>query len=196
MAARSLKNLALSYWVKADASGLQQSERQYMAADNMTDQMAALVATVNSGDRARAQTLLDRFYAQWSGDALVVNQWLSVQAGSAEMGTADYIRSLLQHPAFDWRNPNKVRSVIGAFANQALVHFHATDGSGYELLADAVLRLNEANPQIAPRLLGPLTMRKRLVPEQSQLMKAQLERIMAHGSLSKDVYEVVSKSLI
>ncbi len=196
MAARSLKNLALSYWVKADASGLQQAERQYMAADNMTDQMAALVATVNSGDRARAQTLLDRFYAQWSGDALVVNQWLSVQAGSAEMGTADYIRSLLQHPAFDWRNPNKVRSVIGAFANQALVHFHATDGSGYELLADAVLRLNEANPQIASRLLGPLTKWKRLVPVQSQLMKAQLERIMAHGSLSKDVYEVVSKSLI
>ena len=196
MAARSLKNLALSYWVKADASGLQQAERQYTAADNMTDQMAALVATVNSGDRAQAQTLLDRFYAQWSGDALVVNQWLSVQAGSAEMGTADYIRSLLQHPAFDWRNPNKVRSVIGAFANQALVHFHATDGSGYELLADAVLRLNEANPQIASRLLGPLTKWKRLVPAQSQLMKAQLERIMAQGNLSKDVYEVVSKSLI
>ena len=82
-----------------------------------------------------------------------------------------------------------------SFANQALVHFHAADGSGYELLADAVLRLNDSNPQIAARLLGPLTKWRRLVPAQAQLMKAQLQRVMAHGALSKDVYEVVSKSL-
>ena len=195
MSARALKNLALSYWVKNDASGLQQARSQYDAADNMTDQMAALVAVVNSGDHQAAHALLDVFYRQWSGDALVVNQWLSVQAGSAELGRVDFIRSLLEHPAFDWRNPNKVRSVIGAFANQALVHFHATDGSGYELLADAVLRLNDSNPQIAARLLGPLTKWRRLVPAQAQLMKAQLQRVMAHGALSKDVYEVVSKSL-
>ncbi|WP_430461996.1 aminopeptidase N [Thalassolituus sp. LLYu03] len=196
MSARALKNLALSYWVKAESAGLEQALAQYDAADNMTDQMASLVAVVNSGDRARAESLLARFYERWSKDALVVNQWLSVQAGSAELGSAAFIRSLLQHEAFDWRNPNKVRSVIGAFANQSLVNFHAADGSGYELLADAVLRLNEANPQIAARLLGPLTKWKRLVPAQASLMKAQLARIMAHGSLSKDVYEVVSKSLV
>ncbi|MDK2777865.1 MAG: aminopeptidase N [Pseudomonadota bacterium] len=196
MSARALKNLALSYQAKVSADGLALAKAQFAAADNMTDQMAALRAVVNSGDQVLAKTLLDDFYRQWSADSLVVNQWLSVQAGSAELGSAAFIRSLQEHEAFDWRNPNKVRSVIGAFANQALVHFHATDGSGYELLADAVLKLNDSNPQIAARLLGPLTKWKRLVPAQAQLMKAQLQRIMAHGALSKDVYEVVSKSLV
>ena len=195
MSARALKNLALSYWVKTSAEGLQAAKDQFAAADNMTDQMAAMVAVVNSGNKDEAKALLASFYQQWSGDSLVVNQWLSVQAGSAELSSAAFIRSLQEHEAFDWRNPNKVRSVIGAFANQALVHFHATDGSGYELLADAVLKLNTSNPQIAARLLGPLTKWKRLVPAQAELMKAQLQRIMASGTLSKDVYEVVSKSL-
>jgi aminopeptidase N len=86
--------------------------------------------------------------------------------------------------------------VLGAFANQALCHFHREDGAGYRLLADAVLRLNDSNPQIAARLLTPLTKWRRLVPELSELMKAELQRIMQHDALSKDVYEVVSKSLI
>lgn len=196
MSARSLKNLALAYWVKGSAAGLQQAVSQYRSADNMTDQMAALVAVVNSGDAAQAEQLLADFYQQWSQDALVVNQWLSVQAGSAELGKVEFIQQLLAHTAFDWRNPNKVRSVLGAFANQALCHFHREDGAGYRLLADAVLRLNDSNPQIAARLLTPLTKWRRLVPQLSELMKAELQRIMQHGALSKDVYEVVSKSLI
>lgn len=196
MSARSLKNLALAYWVKGSADGLAQAVSQYRSADNMTDQMAALVAVVNSGVSAQAEQLLGDFYQQWSQDALVVNQWLSVQAGSAELGRVEFIQQLLAHPAFDWRNPNKVRSVLGAFANQALCHFHREDGAGYRLLADAVLRLNDSNPQIAARLLTPLTKWRRLVPELSELMKAELQRIMQHDALSKDVYEVVSKSLI
>jgi len=196
MSARALKNLALTYWTKTGTEGLEAAKKQFADADNMTDQMAALVAVVNSGNKNEAEKLLGSFYQQWSGDALVVNQWLSVQAGSAELSSTAFVRSLQQHEAFDWRNPNKVRSVVGAFANQALVHFHATDGSGYELLADAVLKLNDSNPQIAARMVGPLSKWKRLVPAQAQLMKAQLQRIMAQGTLSKDVYEVVSKSLV
>ncbi|WP_300432113.1 aminopeptidase N [uncultured Thalassolituus sp.] len=195
MAQRSLKNLALSYWSRTGDDGLAAAQQQYQKADNMTDQMAALRALVNSGDRMRAQSALDDFYERWQSDPLVVNQWLSVQAGSAEMATIEHINDLLAHPAFDWRNPNKVRSVIGAFANQALSRFHSADGEGYRLLADAVIRLNESNPQIASRLLAPLTRWKRLVPSQSQLMKAELQRIMQQGNLSKDVFEVVSKSL-
>ena len=162
----------------------------------MTDQMAALRVLVDSSDEATAQQALSDFYVQWKDDALVINQWLTVQAGSSGLGTVENIQTLLEHEAFDWRNPNKVRSVIGAFASQALVHFHREDGRGYALLADAVIRLNASNPQIASRLLTPLTRWKRLVPSQSQLMKAELQRIMDHGSLSKDVYEVVSKSLV
>jgi len=196
MSARALKNLALSYWTVASAAGSAVAQQQYDTADNMTDQMAALVAIINSDDSSLATEYLQRFYDQWQGDVLVVNQWLSVQAGSAQLGSVDFVSRLLQHEAFDWRNPNKVRSVIGAFASQALCHFHAEDGRGYQLLADAVIKLNASNPQIAARLLAPLTKWKRLVPAAGQKMKAQLERIMSQDGLSKDVYEVVSKSLV
>lgn len=196
MSARALKNLALSYWVLTDNEGLQQAQQQYQQADNMTDQMAAFVTLINSSDADLSEEYLQRFYQQWQGDVLVVNQWLAAQAGSSQLANAEFISILLQHDAFDWRNPNKVRSVIGAFANQALCHFHAEDGSGYRLLADAVVRLNGSNPQIAARLLAPLTKWKRVIPQQGAQMKAELERIMAESDLSKDVYEVVSKSLV
>lgn len=196
MTRRSLKNLALSYWAKADISGVEAARIQFLSADNMTDQMAALRVLVSCGSGHEAEQALAEFYTQWQQDSLVVNQWLTVQCGSSKLGTPAHIRQLLEHESFDWRNPNKVRSVIGAFANQALCHFHSTNGEGYKLLADAVIRLNELNPQIASRLLTPLTRWKRLVPSQSQMMKSELQRIMDHGSLSKDVYEVVSKSLL
>jgi len=161
----------------------------------MTDQMASLVALANSGDDELAPKTLDAFYDQWKNDPLVVNQWLSVQCGSSEIGTIERVKALMEHEAFDWRNPNKIRSVLGAFANQALCHFHAADGSGYALLADAIIRLNASNPQIASRLITPLTKWGRLVPELSEKMKAELQRIADEPNLSRDVYEVVSKSL-
>ena len=195
MAARALKNLALSYWCEASDAGLNMAMRQFDLADNMTDQMAALVALVNSGDAELAQRYLDTFYQQWKQDVLVVNQWLSVQSGSSETGTLEHVRALIGHEAFDWRNPNKIRSVVGAFANQALCNFHRTDGAGYAWLADAVIRLNATNPQIASRLLTPLTKWRRLVPALSVQMKAELERIASNADLSPDVFEVVSKSL-
>ena len=196
MARRSLKNLALSYWARASSGGIEAAKAQFNSADNMTDQMAALRVLVTCADQAEAQEALNAFYEQWKHDSLVVNQWLTVQCGSSRLGSPDHIEKMLEHEAFDWRNPNKVRSVIGAFANQALCHFHSENGRGYRLLADAVIRLNTSNPQIASRLLTPLTRWKRLVPSQSHLMKAELQRIMDSGSLSKDVYEVVSKSLV
>lgn len=196
MARRSLKNLALSYWARASSGGIEAAKAQFNSADNMTDQMAALRVLVTCADQAEAQEALNAFYEQWKHDSLVVNQWLTVQCGSSRLGSPDHIEKMLEHEAFDWRNPNKVRSVIGAFANQALCHFHSENGRGYRLLADAVIRLNTSNPQIASRLLTPLTRWKRLVPNQSHLMKAELQRIMDSGSLSKDVYEVVSKSLV
>ncbi|WP_221799600.1 aminopeptidase N [Oceanobacter mangrovi] len=195
MAARALKNLALYYWSLASDAGLRQAVSQFSKTDNMTDQMAALMALANSGDDELAQQTLDAFYQQWKNDPLVVNQWLSVQSGSSEIGSLQRVQGLLEHEAFDWRNPNKIRSVLGAFANQALRHFHATDGSGYKLLADAIIRLNASNPQIASRLITPLTKWRRLVPALSALMQAELQRIADEPQLSRDVYEVVSKSL-
>lgn len=196
MAARRLKNLCLHYWAIATQEGVEQAQQQYQQADNMTDQMAALSILVNSGASDLAQWALDDFYQQWQHDSLVVNQWFGVQAGSSVLGSVDYVKGLIEHPAFDWRNPNKIRAVLGAFTQQSLVNFHQADGAGYQLLRDAVVKLDQSNPQIAARLLGPLTRWQRLLPKQSGLMKQQLESILDSGELSKDVYEVVSKSLI
>lgn len=104
------------------------------------------------------------------------------------------VEGLLSHADFDLRNPNKVRALVGVFANQNAVHFHRMDGAGYRLLADMVLRLNSANPQLASRLLTPLT-KWRNYSGRSDLMLAQLDRLAALGDLSPDVFELVSKSL-
>jgi len=101
----------------------------------------------------------------------------------------------MEHPLFTMRNPNKVRALIGAFANQNLINFHALDGSGYAFLADRIIELDRSNPQIASRLLTPLSRWRKFDPKRQDLMKAELARIMAQSPLSPDVYEVVSKSL-
>ena len=128
-------------------------------------------------------------------DPLVMDQWFSVQAGSPLPGGLERVQALMQHPAFTLKNPNKVRALIGAFANQNLVNFHRPDGAGYRFLADQVIVLNALNPQIASRLLVPLTRWRKYDEARQALMRGELERILASGELSSDVYEVVSKSL-
>jgi aminopeptidase N len=197
MAQRGLKNAALSYLLKTDHKKYcDLALAQFESSDNMTDSMAALASIVNSKHKSQAEVALASFYNKWQTEPLVVNQWLAVQAGSAEYGTVENINKLLAHEAFDIKNPNKVRSVIGAFAGQSLVNFHAEDGLGYQLLADKIVLLNRLNPQIASRLVAPLSKWRRYVDAQGQQMKKQLQRIMSEKDLSKDVYEVVSKSLL
>lgn len=197
MAQRGLKNTALSYLLKTPHKKYcELALTQFKNSDNMTDTMAALASLVNSEHKSQAQSTLESFYQTWQEEPLVVNQWLAVQAGSAEYGNIENIKKLLEHEAFDIKNPNKVRSVIGAFAGQSLINFHALDGSGYQLLADKIILLNRLNPQIASRLVAPLSKWSRYVGTQAAQMKQQLERIMAQEDLSKDVYEVVSKSLV
>jgi aminopeptidase N len=197
MAQRGLKNAALSYLLKTDNKEYcDLAIAQFENSDNMTDSMAALASVVNSKHKSQAEVALASFYQKWQAEPLVVNQWLAVQAGSAEYGTIDNIKKLLEHESFDIKNPNKVRSVIGAFAGQSLINFHAPDGAGYKLLADKIILLNRLNPQIASRLVSPLSKWSRYVDSQAQQMKQQLQRIMAEEDLSKDVYEVVSKSLM
>ena len=96
---------------------------------------------------------------------------------------------------FSLANPNKVRALIGAFAAGNPLRFHAADGGGYRFLADQVLALDSANPQVAARLLPPLGRWRRFGEGRQDLMRAELERILAAESLSKDVYEIASKSL-
>lgn len=193
IARRSLKNTALAYLMYTD-SGPALAREQFENSANMTDRSAALVAIVNS-DMAYKSQALQRFYQDWQHEPLVINQWFQVQAMCRLPGTLERVVELMSHPAYDAANPNKVRALVGAFCGQNAVNFHREDGSGYAFLADRVIELNRRNPQIASRLLGPLSKwRKYTAPVQAR-MRAELERILAEPELSSDVYEVLSKSL-
>ena len=195
-ARRSLQNIALSYlMLTGRAQVLEATLEQFEACDNMTERLTALAVLVNSpfqDERARA---LQSFAEHFKDNPLVMDQWFSVQAGSPLPGGLARVRGLMEHPAFTLKNPNKVRALIGAFAGQNLVNFHAADGSGYRFLADLVIELNGFNPQIASRQLAPLTRWRKYDAARQALMKAELERIRGSGGLSSDVFEVVSKSL-
>ncbi|MFN3880798.1 MAG: aminopeptidase N [Nitrincola lacisaponensis] len=196
MARRSLRNLCLSYLMVLESPAhLALAQQQFETADNMTDQFAALISVAHSGFRDSADELLAEFLSQWQHESLVMNQWLMVQATDPREGGLARVQQLLEHPVYDARNPNKIRSLIGAFCQQNAVNFHAQDGSGYRFLADHILQLDAQNPQIAARLLTPLTRWRRYAADRQALMQAQLQRIMDKGQLSGDVYEVVSKSL-
>ncbi|MBV0932270.1 aminopeptidase N [Marinobacterium weihaiense] len=197
MGRRSLKNLALAYLMATGREPwLELARQQYSQSDNMTDQLAALSLVAHSDFRETADELLQAFYLQWQHESLVMNQWLSVQASDPSAGALARVNQLAEHPIFDARNPNKLRALIGGFCGQNPMHFHAEDGSGYAWLADWILRLDRQNPQVAARLLTPLTRWKRHEPVRSALMQGQLQRMMDTAELSADVYEVVSKSLM
>ncbi|EAT11820.1 aminopeptidase N [Bermanella marisrubri] len=194
---RSLKSLCLHYLLESDQGDYSQlAISQYQNSDNLTDQHAALSALANSRFQVQAKACLDEFYEKWQHEPLVVNLWLSMLAGSDRIDGVEGVEELIAHPAFDIKNPNKVRSVIGVFAGQNLRHFHTQTGAGYEWLADKIILLDRLNPQIAARLVGPLTKWQRIVGEGGQKMRNTLARIESTENLSKDVYEVVSKSLV
>lgn len=191
---RALGQLAFDFLGCANAVPFNAAEDMLVGADNLTERMAALrqLLFLNEGEVAR--DALEVFYNQWKHEALVINQWFSLQAQCPTSETVDRVRHLQEHEAFDWRNPNKIRALIGAFANGNPVAFHRRDGAGYQLLADAIIRLQGVNPQVAARLCGPLTRFKRYAHGEA-LMKAQLLGIAAVPDLSRDVFEVVERSL-
>lgn len=196
IARRTLQNIALSYLMQSGKPEvLEACLEQFNECDNMTERLSALAVLVNSRFEAEKGGALERFAEYFKDDPLVMDQWFSVQAGCGLPGGLERVQALMQHPAFTLKNPNKVRALIGAFANQNLVNFHRADGAGYRFLADHVITLNALNPQIASRQLAPLTRWRKYDAGRQQLMKAELERILASGELSSDVFEVVSKSL-
>jgi len=197
-ARRALQNIALSYVMLSPRPEFLvpvAAKEQFEHADNMTERLTALAVLVNSPYEEEKAWALELFAENFKDNPLVMDQWFSVQAGSGLPGGLARVKALMQHPAFNIKNPNKVRALIGAFAGQNLINFHAADGSGYRFLADLVIELNAFNPQIASRQLAPLTRWRKYDSARQALMKAELERIRASGELSSDVFEVVSKSL-
>jgi len=195
MAKRSLKNLCLSYLMATDdPMQTQRCLKQMKQSDNMTDTIAGLVALANQKG-PEGEHALRAFYEQWQHDRLVVDKWLTVQAQSNLPDTLIRIKGLMKHPAFNIKNPNNVRALIGQFCRNNPINFHAKDGSGYQFLVEQIIVLNRLNPQVASRMLGAFNSWRQYDEGRQNLMKKALKQIASQDNLSPDVYEVVTKYL-
>jgi aminopeptidase N len=191
---RSLRNACLSYLVALGEDGVALAMHQFHDAANMTDQMAALALLVNVSGPER-EVALAHFYAKWQGDHLVMDKWLMLQATSSLAGTLAEVKKLTGHKAFTIQNPNKVRALIGSFANGNQLRFHDASGAGYTFISDKVLELDALNPQVAARLLGAFKTWRQFEPRRRALMKQEIARISGSTGLSRDVYEIALKTL-
>ncbi len=196
---RSLRNACAHYLsLLGDAQCRALLREQYHAARNMTDRLAALTALVQGDPDPQASgatALLQDFEARWRHEALALNLWFSVQAQRPHAGALEDVRALLGHRDFELRNPNRVRALIGAFCSGNAPGFHRADGAGYRFLGEQVKVLDPMNPQVAARLLAPLTRWRRHSPLHADGMRAVLESLRALPALSPDCFEVVNKSL-
>jgi aminopeptidase N len=192
---RSLKNACLSYLsLLDDEIFIELCANQAQLAHNMTDVLAAL-GILTHRDCPQREEQMAAFYRKWKSEPLVIDKWLSLQAQSSLPQTPQIVENLLRHEAFNIKNPNRVRALIGAFCQGNPYHFHAQDGRGYAFLADRILEIDSFNPQVAARLTTPLGRWRRYDAGRQQLMKTQLERIAAREDLSRDAGEIVEKSL-
>ena len=192
---RRLRNVALGYLIATGADdAVAAAWAQFEGADNMTDRMAALgvLANADAPERDRA---LAAFYDRYRGDASVIDKWFSVQALSTRADTLETVLALTAHADFAVANPNRLRALVGAFGVNQL-RFNDAGGAGYRFLADQVLAVDRINPQTAARLIGPLGRWRRFDAARAALMQAELARVLDAPGLSKDVFEMVSKSLV
>ncbi len=195
VARRSLKHVCLSLLMALDEESVWAlAERQVASANNMTDRMSALLNLAHSSAPLRAAAL-DAFYQKFAGESLVVDKWLRTQASAPRRDVIERVRELTQHPAFSITNPNKVRALVGAFIGNQ-VGYHRADGQGYAFVAEHIIGLHKVNPQIAARLCaGAFSRWRRFDPARQKLMRAQVERIVGVQDLSRDVFEIASKTL-
>jgi aminopeptidase N len=192
---RALRNATLAYLAAGDPEkGAVLAFAQFDAGRNMTDVLAALTI-LGDLDRPERIAALARFYELWSQDELVTDKWFALQARSSLPQTPECVRELTRHPAFTRKNPNRLRALIGTFSQANQLRFHDASGAGYVLLADEVIVLDPINPTTAARLVQPLGSWRRHDPAHQALMRRELERVLAIPNLSKNTYEMVSKSL-
>ena len=192
---RRLKNTCLRYLGEINDPGIhEQCYLQFGQSKNMTDTLSAL-GVLSNIDCPQRELALGEFEEKWQHDTLVMDKWFAIQATASLPETLDQVKALMTHPLFSIKNPNKVRSLIGAFANANLVNFHRADGAAYEFLVDRVLELDKLNPQVASRMVRALINWRNFEKGRAELMRQQLQRIKATKDLSGDVFEIASKAL-
>jgi aminopeptidase N len=191
---RSLRNTCLSYLVASGDSGaVALAKAQFDAGHNMTDVLTAL-SILSGVDCAERLDALAAFYQAWRHDPLVLDKWFAIQAMSSLPGTLQAVTELKAHADFDLRNPNRIRALISSFAGNQ-VRFHDISGAGYRLYADTVIQLDPTNGQVAARMVSPLGQWRRYDDKRQALMKQELQRILDLPNLSRNTFEMASKSL-
>jgi aminopeptidase N len=192
---RALRNVAADLLAATSKpSDVTRACRQYDTADNMTDRMAALGTLCLHGTPER-QKALDDFYARYAADALVIDKWFSLQASIPQPDTLEKVLSLTAHPAFSLANPNRVRALIGTFAQGNATQFNRADGAGYNFIADTVLALDPKNPQVSARLATAFRTWRTLEPGRRTKAEATLARIKANPGISRDLADIVERAL-
>ena len=192
---RALRNACLDLLAMTETSeAIARAFAQYQNADNMTDRTAAL-ENLAQHDRPERTAALDDFYARYADDPLIIDKWLALQAAIPEPATLDRVRTLTKHPAFSMANPNRVRALIGAFAQVNHTQFNRGDGAGYDFVADFVLALDPKNPQVAARLMGAFRSWRALEAGRRGRAEAALRRVAATPLLSRDVHDIVARTL-
>lgn len=192
---RALRNAALELLAANPRSdNVELAIGHFAAAANMTDAMGGLNALMQMGGEPYEQALA-AFYERWKGEPLVIDKWFSIQARDPSETALGRVIGLTAHPAFEPKNPNRLRALVSSFANFNPARFHDPSGAGYRFLADQILAVDRYNPMTASRLVDPLDGWRRYKPELGALMKAELERIAAAEELSKNVLEKVTRAL-
>ncbi|KJY94094.1 aminopeptidase N [Vibrio neptunius] len=190
---RSLRNTALAYLAYTE-QGNELAEKQYFAANNMTDTIAAMSAA-NSAQLACRETLMSNYSDKWKHDGLVMDKWFTLQGTNPADNVLDVIKDTMSHEAFSLKNPNRTRSLVGSFLNMNPVRFHAKSGEGYKFAGEILQELNSSNPQVASRLIDPLLKFRKYDEERQALIKAELEVLKSMDNLAKDLFEKVNKAL-
>jgi aminopeptidase N len=192
---RALRNSALTYLCMSDdLRDLDKALRQRREAKDMTTELGALEALNRSSQAARL-TALDEFRAKWKDETLVMNKWLTLRAIAPGVKTLKEVKKLMDDSVFDKNNPNKIYSLMLAFAKFNTLGFHAKSGDGYQFIADQVLDVDRRNPQVASRLVSAFNQWKTFDPDRRALIRAQLDRISKHEGLSNNVSEIVGRAL-
>jgi aminopeptidase N len=193
---RLLKNVCLDLLAATQEShAVRLAAKQYQTADNMTDRMAAL-GTLSLHDVPERKVAFDDFYQRYRDDPLIIDKWFALQATTPDPATLDRVRALAEHPAFSMANPNRVRSLIGAFAQGNPTQFNRADGAGYEFVADRILALDPNNPQVASRMTTAFKSWRVLEPGRRARAQAALRRIADAAKLSRDVGDIVQRALV
>jgi aminopeptidase N len=192
---RALKNACLDLLALTESeAAITRAFDQYRNADNMTDRMAAL-ETLAAHDRPERAAALDDFHTRYAKDPLVIDKWFALQAMIAESATLDRVRALMRHPAFSAANPNRIRALIGAFAQANHTQFNRRDGAGYDFVADFVLELDAKNPQVAARLMSAFRSWRALEAQRRACAETTLRRVAAMPALSPDVHDIIARTL-